>query len=225
LLCSKGAADHVTERTYGSKEKEQKAEKGRLKTQVDKDAAGYWKGKEKEQEIEGMGIEEKRDKDKWGTLHCRDLGRARNFMDEIEKEMAGAKEIEKEMALEIEALEIEKEMALKMLEIKADEALMPELYREMSEWQKRNQWDIDHAEANEDGKIRMLSRMQDEVPNKWWKKVIEKAMKEVRDEMGAESGGAASSKCYEMAVADGDVVEMAVMDDDGATSSNCYFKV
>ena len=255
MLCSKGAADHVTERTYGSKEKEllhwiaelekeQKAKKGRLKTQVDKDAAGYWKGKEKEQEIEGMGIEEKRDKDKWGTLHCRDLGLARNFMNPLtqgyvnsdgevlrEKDMAltralaGAKEIEKEMALEIEALEIEKEMALKMLEIKADEALMPELYREMSEWQKRNQWDIDHAEANKDGKIRMLSRMQDEVPNKWWKKVIEKAMKEVRDEMGAESGGAASSKCYEMAVADGDVVEMAVMDDDGATSSNCYFKV
>jgi len=55
--------------------------------------------------------------------------------------------------------------------------------------------------------------------------VIEKAMKEVKDETVAESGGAASSKCYEMAVADGDVVEMAVTDEDGATSSNCYFKV
>jgi len=130
LLCSKGAADHVTERTYGSKEKEllhwiaelekeQKAEKGRLKTQVDKDAAGYV-----------------------------------NSDGEVLRE--------KEMALK-RALEIEKEMALKMLEIKADEALMPELYREMSQWQKRNQWDIDHAEANKDGKIRMLSRMQDEV--------------------------------------------------------------
>ena len=55
--------------------------------------------------------------------------------------------------------------------------------------------------------------------------MIEKAMKEVKDETVAESGGAASSKCYEMAVADGDVVAMAVTDEDGATSSNCYFKV
>ena len=147
MLCSKGAADHVTERTYGSKEKARK-----------------------KQEIEGMGIEEKRDKDKWGTLHCRDLGVARNFSGQLtflmhmEGDVKSDGEVlrEKEMALK-RALEIEKEMALKMLEIKADEALMPELYREMSQWQKRNQWDIDHAEANKDGKIRMLSRMQDEV--------------------------------------------------------------
>jgi len=249
LLHSKGAADDVTERTYRSKEEQQKAEKGWLQRQVANDErrpmmAGYCKGKEKEMELgEGMGIEvsstkDKKKKakntkggkkpeegsdsppelieeksDKRGHLHCVHLG--------VDQSLMGAQELYREMSQWQELYKGDGN--------EDDAAAMKELYREMSQWQERNQFDIEHAKASPVERTRLLSKMRDEVPNKWWHKVITKAMKEVENEMVEESCGAASSN-VEVVKADEDVVEVVEVvkaneESGGATSSKCYYKV
>ena len=83
MLYSKGAADDVTARPYSSKAEQQKAEKDWLQTQVDKDAASYWKSKEQEQAIEGMEIDGKRDKgsDNKAIPRCLMAAKFRNELD------------------------------------------------------------------------------------------------------------------------------------------------
>ena len=104
---------------------------------------------------------------------------------------------------------------------------MKELHREISQWQKRNQ--LDEVSNKWWHTYLAMSKMRDEGPNDWWRKVISTAMEEVENEMVEESCGAAGSN-VEVVKADEDVVEVVEVvkaneESGGATSSKCYYKV
>ena len=240
MLHSKGAADDVTERTYRSKEEQQKAEKGWLQRQVANDErrpmmAGYCKGKQKEMELgEGMGIEVSSTKDKKKKAKNTKGGKKPEEGSDSPPELIEEKSDKwgrsQEGHLHLMHLGVDNSFMGALLQVhkgKTNEDSadsMKELHREISQWQKRNQ--LDEGSNKWWHTYLAMSKMRDEGPNDWWKKVISTAMKEVENEMVEESCGAASSN-VEVVSSSEDVVEVVKANEEsgGATSSKCYYKV